>query len=67
MASRIEGLCETDFDTAVRTMKCQAFVEASEKACQGSSATGTLSLEVNGALRREFRMGQLAYYVQDPS
>ncbi|MEU0835280.1 hypothetical protein [Streptomyces sp. NPDC005969] len=43
-------------------MKYQSFVDASEKAYQGSSAIGTPTLELSGVELPEFERGYLAYY-----
>ncbi|MGW1097112.1 DsbA family protein [Streptomyces sp. NPDC002455] len=67
MASRVEGLRGPGFDGAVRTMKYQAFVDASESAFQNSSASGTPTLEVGGVERPEFESGYLALYIEKPS
>ncbi|MFD7942533.1 DsbA family protein [Streptomyces sp. NPDC059744] len=67
MASRVEGLRGPRFDTAVRTMKYQAFVEASEYAFQHSSTSGTPTLTVSGAERPEFERGYLALYLKGSS
>lgn len=63
MASRVEGLRGPGFDAAVRTMKYQGFVDASEKAFQDSSAIGTPTLELSGVELPESEGGYLAYYV----
>ncbi|MER5891804.1 thioredoxin domain-containing protein [Streptomyces sp. NPDC001876] len=67
MASRVEGLRGPAFDGAVRTMKYQAFVDASENAFQNSSAGGTPTLKVTGVERPEFESGYLAVYIEKPS
>ncbi|MFJ1544837.1 DsbA family protein [Streptomyces sp. NPDC088246] len=67
MASRVEGLRGPGFGTAVRTMKCQAFVDASENAFEHSGAGGTPTLKVSGAELPEFKKGHLADYVGEPS
>ncbi|MFE7246152.1 DsbA family protein [Streptomyces sp. NPDC057580] len=67
MASRVEGLRGPRFDTAVQTMKYQAFVDASEYAFQNSSASGTPTLTVSGAERSEFERGYLALYLKGSS
>ncbi|MGY4918488.1 DsbA family protein [Streptomyces sp. 900116325] len=63
MASRVEGLRGPGFDAAVRTMKYQGFVDASEKAFQDSSAVGTPTVELRGVELPEFERGYLAYYI----
>ena len=63
MASRIEGLRGPSFDAAVRTMKYRAFVDASEKAFQASSATGTPALEVISGSPADFNRGYLADWI----
>ncbi|MDX3767700.1 MULTISPECIES: hypothetical protein [unclassified Streptomyces] len=63
MASRVEGLRGPGFDAAVRTMKYQGFVDASEKAFQDSSAVGTPAVELRGVELPEFERGYLAYYI----
>ncbi|MEU8508572.1 thioredoxin domain-containing protein [Streptomyces brevispora] len=64
MASSVEGLRGPRFDTAVRTMKYRAFVDASEYAFQGSGAGGTPTLKVSGMERPEFEGGFLALYAE---
>ncbi|MBV7672858.1 DsbA family protein [Streptomyces halstedii] len=66
MASRVEGLRGPDFDAAVRTMRYQDFVTASEKAYQESSAYGTPSLQLSGVKLPEFERGYLSYYAESP-
>ncbi|MEW2490650.1 hypothetical protein [Streptomyces sp. NPDC048411] len=65
MASRVEGLRGPGFDAAVRTMKYQAFVVASEEALQdaGASALGTLMPGPSGVEQPGFEGGCPAYYI----
>ncbi|MFE2236503.1 DsbA family protein [Streptomyces sp. NPDC059442] len=48
MAAMVPELNSARFERAVRTMKYQAYVDASEQAMEDSSATGTPAMEVNG-------------------
>jgi protein-disulfide isomerase len=50
MASLVPGLRDAEFDAAVRSMKYQDFVTASEKAYEKSKVPGTPGFAVNGAL-----------------
>ncbi|MGA5198244.1 DsbA family protein [Streptomyces exfoliatus] len=61
MASQVEGLRGERFDTAVRTMKYQVFVDASEKVFQHSTAVGTPAMEVNDVPLPEHQDGMILF------
>lgn len=67
MASLVEGLRGPEFDDAVRTMKYQSFVHASQIAFDSSVATGTPTMLVSGTERRSFEVGHLADWVTEPA
>ncbi|WP_328678002.1 DsbA family protein [Streptomyces sp. NBC_00322] len=61
LASRVEGLRGTDFDSAVRTMKYQAFVDASERVFQNSIADGTPTMVIDGVPLPELQAGMILF------